>query len=802
MLRMVCFMLASASVLHACSSGGADPDPGMFPATPDPNERTDCVTTRPAAGEVLAKHLTCEQELLQGTVAMGRVARDVLIENAVARFVIRGQDGAATFLGAGAGGVVDASPPGGVDVLKDLLPLANFSTIRPTAVVVTEAGGERAVVRVLVEMEVVGLVAAVVPIAQPARVYGAVDYELRPDDPVLRVTVHFTPVDGVESERFVPGYAAVVGGNADLLQPGEAGVHMMLEGPESATYVRMRAAGSIAVIASINLMQGSERFEAVEGEVVSFELLLAVGPTAADAWNAAHAEEAGLAELTVTGAAGDRVEVRQLDGTVMFRTRLDGDGRAVVRLEPGSYRAVAGFDEWFPGDGVDVTLGASGATADVGPAPSGVLHVDATAGGEDRAPVRVTVQHQSGGELTRAVAIGPTDLRLPPGDYTVTLSRGPEFDIYQDDTVVLADGATESITGVNLARVVDTTGWVAGDYHLHSEMSTDSRHWLPSAVRMLAAEGLEVAAATDHDFITDYDRYAGLAGTSGWVLMIPGSEVSHPILAHVNGYPLTADANQSVHGSPPWFLSGPADWFAALRERADLSMDPEGAIVSINHPRRSSSAWFNSIDLDRDTGLATVTAGALGLDPTIDLNDFNVEAIEVWNRNPESAGGANEETLADYLALYTLGHRFAMLGNSDSHTAGAQAGSVRTYVKVPNDTRGSFSWEDVAAGMRAREVTVSAGIFVTAEIVSVDTGTDTATVEVNVQAPPWVEVQRLRVYAGREEPYDEPLVGTGVVQVEVPLMGAGFVVVRVDGGRGDPVLRHSTMGITNPIHVP
>jgi hypothetical protein len=818
---MACWVAAASMVVLTVSCSDDDPgvgdggpadvyeDPGPFPAVPDPDERTDCVTDRPGAGEVLAKHLTCEEELLEGTVAMGRVGRDILLENAHARFVVRGRDGSASFMGTGAGGLVDASTPDGVDVLKDVLPLVNLSAISASDVVVTEAGGDRAVVRAVVSFEVVGLIAQVVPILPPARVWGVVDYELRPDEPVLRATVRLTPTEGTSSENVSPGLGVFVGGAADLFQPEDAGPRMMLEG-ESATYVAMMTGGSLSEIASINLMQGSPSQSVDEGEITEFEVRVAVGPTAAHAWNAVHDDE-GLAELTIEGAAGDRVEIRRVEGeeeTVALRTRLDGAGETMVRLPPGDYRVVPGFADWFQGAPVDVTLPAGGASVDAGAAPSGVLRVDVTAGGEADAPVRVTVM-QGESERTRFVAIGSTEQRLPAGTYEVYVSRGPEFELHWENDVIIEDDGEEVIDGVDLPRVVDTAGWVAGDYHLHSEMSTDSRHWLPSALRMLAAEGLEVAAATDHDFITDYDRYAAQADTQGWVLMIPGSEVSHPILAHINGFPLVRDENQNAYGTPPWFMTGPTDWFAALRERGDLSMDPDGPIIQINHPRRSSSAWFRSIELDRTTGLAGVTPDSLGLDPATDINDFNVEAIEVWNRNPESAGGANEESLSDYLALYGHGHRFAMTGNSDSHSAGAPAGSMRAYLKVPDDTRGNFDWEDVAAGLRARDVTVSAGIFVTAELESVDEAT--ATLQVRVEAPSWIEVgDTMRIYVGPNpaDAIDVPL-GAPVDPVvrydgpvEVPLMGADFVVVRVDGEAARPVIRHSTMGITNPIDIP
>ncbi|MFW6051286.1 MAG: CehA/McbA family metallohydrolase [Myxococcota bacterium] len=797
---MVAAMGLAVGLMPACSNGGDEsPDGGGGDAG------TYCPEGPPAEGEVRAKYVGCEAELAAGTVAMGRVGEDVVLQNARARFLVRGAGGAASFLGTGAGGLVDAAPEGGVDLLKDVLPLMGFSSIEPTGVDVVSAGPERAVVRVGFESAAIGLLAAVVPMEAPP-LRGTIEYELLPDDPALRMTVRVTTREGAGSATFRPGFGVLVGGAGDLWQPLAGGAAMAVEADDAAVVLRMLEEGGLTEVQSINLLQAADSVTVSEGEEVAYELRVAVGESAAEAWNAAHAEETDLAPLTITGSAGDRAEILLPDDTVAMRTRLDDTGTATLELPPGDYRVRAGFGRFFAGALQDVSLGAEGAEVDAGAAASGILSVHATSEGDTDAPVRVTVAEAGGGEISRRVAIGPTDFRLLPGLYDVTLSRGPEFDIHEE-TVEIADGGEGAIeqapgTPLELPRVIDTSGWVAGDFHLHSEMSTDSRHWLPDALRIVAAEGLDVVAATDHDFITDYDRFTELAGVEGWVLTVPGAEVSHPLIAHINGYPLLPDPARSANGAPPWFDTPPSDWFDDLRALADTGLDPDGALVQINHPRRDTSGLFESAGLDPVTGMATTGSAGYGPD---ELDDFDVDGVEVWNKSPDDD---DERTLADYLALYALGHRFAMMGNSDTHDNGRPAGSMRSYVWVGegNDARGGFTWEDVAAGIRERRVTVCAGIFVTAEVASVnDDGT--ADLEVEVQAAPWVQPgpHRLRVYAGTQVSYDDEAFSAPdgpFTLPDVPLEGADFVMVRVDGGRGDPVVSHSTIGITNPIHIP
>jgi hypothetical protein len=245
----------------------------------------------------------------------------------------------------------------------------------------------------------------------------------------------------------------------------------------------------------------------------------------------------------------------------------------------------------------------------------------------------------------------------------------------------------------------------------------------------------------------------------------------------------------------------PVEIFDALRALGDEAMG--GALVQINHPRLGDAAFFGALGLDRDTGRATASPESLGLPAGTNLDDFGFEVVEVWNGYTR---GGNEESLEDYLALYAAGRRFTMVGNSDSHRADLPPGSPRSFVRVTDDARGAFTFGDVADGLRAGEVTVAAGIFVTATLEGARVG-DMVPVRVHVEAPPWVETDRLRIYAGRDVVVDQPIASTEPVRVDavvdVPLGGADFVVVRAEGTREPAPYQHfAPVGITNPLRVP
>lgn len=779
-----------------------------FDAVPDDAERTDCARDAPAPGRVIAKHISCDAELVPGALAMGRVG-DIVLESSLARFVVRADGGSASMIGGPAGGVIDAAPARGSDFLKEILPLFDLSSIAPTAVVVIDAGGDaEARVRVLFEDAPLGLLQTVVPgLARPSNVRGQIDYVLRADEPFLRIEISTTTRAGIEGALARSGLLLMLGGQEEV-QPGIGVLEGDTIGGEGHRLVAEREDGALAIglssdagaslarIDTIHLLQGS-RVRHTRGEITRFSARLAVGATAADAYGALAGDDDGVAPLSISGPRDDRVEITR-DGAVLLRSRLHEDGTLEIPLPPGTYDVRAGFDGFFEAPVAPVAHDADGTLHTLTPAPAATLRIDARVEGAPDVPVRVTVE-RDGDELARFVATGITTRHLPPGAARVTISHGLEHDAVTAENV-LGDGLVWELTP-DLDRALDTTGWVSVDLHLHSEFSTDSTHRIEDALRMIAAENVEVVSSTDHDFVNAHARHAVLAGVEGRAVLVSGEEVSTTVFGHVNGYPLRPDPATPGAGAVPWFGLSPAQVFAGLRERGEPTLG--GALVQINHPRLDQG-FFDAVGLDPETGHATATPGSLDLPPETDLDDFSFDVLEVWNGYTR---GDNEETFADYLALFAAGRRFTMVGNSDTHRPTLPAGSPRSFVRVPDDAPGAYDWTDVATSLRAGDVTVAGGIFVTAELAGPRAG-GTVPVHVRVQAAPWVEVDRLRVYAGRSVAIDRPLTAvTGAVRLdetlEVPVAGESFVVVRADGSREPEPLQHfSPFGVTNAIEVP
>jgi len=95
-------------------------------APPTGAEATVCDPRTLAPGEVRARQIPCSDELIPG--GEGR-SGDWLIENAHARYVVRGTYAALTHLDEYGGSLIDAAAPDGIDVLLEYLPDGDRRTI-------------------------------------------------------------------------------------------------------------------------------------------------------------------------------------------------------------------------------------------------------------------------------------------------------------------------------------------------------------------------------------------------------------------------------------------------------------------------------------------------------------------------------------------------------------------------------------------------------------------------------------------------------------------------------------------------
>lgn len=386
---------------------------------------------------------------------------------------------------------------------------------------------------------------------------------------------------------------------------------------------------------------------------------------------------------------------------------------------------------------------------------------------------------------------GIAELLVRPGTYQVYSSRGPEYDL-QSTEVTVAGGQTVSVTG-NLTRVVDTTGWIAGDMHIHTINSVDAENELDSVVQWMAAEGVEWAVATDHNYITNFGPAVVANHLEDWMVSSVGLELTTLDGGHFNGYPLEYAVGPVTHGSFEWSLLPPDRIFEMLRGLG--AYGPDNTIVQVNHPRDSVLGYFNQFRRDGFTG-EFVEPGFIAQflsesgpmfydengDTTFSL-DFNV--LEVFNGShteflhhyrvpevlpdgefPEDIPPAGSilidedgEVLFpggvdDWYNFLNLGERFVAVGTSDTHHDSDPSGYARTMIYVGRDDPRSLTELDLAQGLLRRQAVATNGPLLNLWINDPEEGamgreirdTDgSVDVTVSMTAAPWISLSRINI---------------------------------------------------------
>jgi hypothetical protein len=446
-------------------------------------------------------------------------------------------------------------------------------------------------------------------------------------------------------------------------------------------------------------------------------------------------------------------------------------------------------------------------------APSGTLRFSVTDHAKKPMPARVLVRGIAptpdpdwGDDPSVGAAVnvvysdrGVGERELPPGKYQIVIGRGFEFtDVEQEITV-----APQAIADVKaeLERVVDTRGWISADLHLHAVPSPDAPQLLEDRIRALVAAGVEVGVATDHNAVTDYAPTIRSMGLGREIASVVGDEITtkEPYFGHFNAFPLPGGSLPI-----PWKGGTPRRIFASAHAAGPVGEIP---IVQVNHPRMSDIGYFDLLHFDRDD--------LQGFFRRAPLADMGFEALEVFNGDHYNHIDQVENVIKDWFALLNAGFRFTATGNSDSHKLTYQeAGAPRNFVLVPNDDPAAFDQHAFLDAIRRGRVVVSSGPFVRVEVNGQPVGSTVpagpAKIHVMVDAPPWVDVDRVQLIRRGEvmKEWTGLTRGPGSrvldVQLDEPLRKGEWVAAIARGSRPMTYLHRGgaqPFGFTNPIWI-
>ncbi|MCA9223549.1 MAG: hypothetical protein KDA71_24725, partial [Planctomycetales bacterium] len=147
-------------------------------------------------------------------------------------------------------------------------------------------------------------------------------------------------------------------------------------------------------------------------------------------------------------------------------------------------------------------------------------------------------------------ANGRAEFGVPAGRYRLYAGRGFEYSLAQAE-IELLPGQTRTID-MTIKREVPTPGWIACDTHIHTR--THSGHGdatVEERMITLAAEGIELPIATDHNVQIDHAPYAKELGMTEYFTPVIGNEVTTKI-GHFNIFPVQPGARTPPHDQQDW----------------------------------------------------------------------------------------------------------------------------------------------------------------------------------------------------------------------------------------------------------
>jgi hypothetical protein len=462
------------------------------------------------------------------------------------------------------------------------------------------------------------------------------------------------------------------------------------------------------------------------------------------------------------------VVVNPASNTVAAISPLSGLG--TVNLEV--HERVPGPDPLVP---AKVTIKGIGDTPD----PDFRHDIEALSLQQMGPPVDIEPQTFAGGPAQGnhvLLADGTETVQLRPGRYVLYASRGSEYGVSKR-RVRVREGKTHT-RKFTVRRIVDTTGYLSGDFHIHSAKSLDTSPPLTDRVTSFAAEGVEVMVSTDHDYHLDYTPIIANLGIGSLITSIVGNEVTSSVpnppafpdgTGHINAWPLPVDVDAPRDGSIQDEFVAPNFLYSRLRDQGV-------SIIQYNHVRAgvsglTSIGFFNNFGYDPDLPITSppndllldtdiLGPGISGVSNPDGFRNIDFDVLEIGNGI--SVGGYLA-VRRDWFSLlnqtdFNIVPFIPGTGVSDSHRLTVEAaGYFRTYVGRAGDDPATLNVTTFNNNVKSGNMMGTTGPFIDFSISESGGGTagfgqmlapssSTVDLHINVQAANWIPVEEVRVY--------------------------------------------------------
>ncbi len=370
---------------------------------------------------------------------------------------------------------------------------------------------------------------------------------------------------------------------------------------------------------------------------------------------------------------------------------------------------------------------------------------------------------------------------LPVGEYDVYVSRGIEYSLAQEQ-IEIQEGKTAHLR-VQLERVIDTSGFISADFHLHLQFA------MQDGAIVSAAEGLELLTATDHNVLKDYAPFIQELGLGRYLHSVVGSEIDTQF-GHFNSFPLQLDRWRSREYRHA--IRTPGEFLRTVRQ------EPGEQVVQINHPRPGDfdypffESGFDSFEI--------FNAGT-------DVEDGHIGRTQLV-----------EQKLQDWYRFLNRGILMAGVANTDAHHYPKELPAYpRNYVLSASDNPWEIDPTEVVTAVKRHAITSSGGPFIRftgngAPVGSLVTDRDqSVSLAIEVQSPNWIPLERVEVISNgqliRSYSVEPPTEDGAVWQfneelVVQPKTDSWYLVLATSEKRwSHPFGQFSSFSFTNPIFV-
>jgi hypothetical protein len=373
---------------------------------------------------------------------------------------------------------------------------------------------------------------------------------------------------------------------------------------------------------------------------------------------------------------------------------------------------------------------------------------------------------------------------LQPGSYQLVVSHGPEYSVSKHNiTVVAGDASTPQVVAATVVPVVDSTGFVSADHHVHLINSPDSTVSRDDRIVTMLAEGVDYFVASDHDFKEDLTAEVAALGASALVKTGISNEITYFDSGHFGAYPLDLVPGSVTNGAIDWGRAGvPAGLGYPSDGSYDLSVDemattakapPHNAsVVQANHFNSGTLGYFRTSGIDTTVAppQSSTDPARIRQNPAVtNLFSHEITALELWIESSRDQNAlALGENLGDYISMLNLFdaanplQRKGIVCNSDTHsTTIVQAGGPRNMLASVTDDPALLDPQNLADAVNAGRNVCTSGPMVRVSIegdggavashdladpLLVPATLGTATLHVDIQSPTWAEYDKVDIY--------------------------------------------------------